>query len=413
MTWHLLQISDVLDMEFGSALTERVPLIAWEPVRTFFPWLHRDAASAVEPVADPPLQVRRFPLLRGYARLPTIARVGPAISALLLRHTSDPAHSPLICTIPYFAPVAEHWPGPVIYWLTDLMESYNDVNAEAVHRLDERMCRAATLVCPNSRRLADYLIKQGHCPSSKIRILPNATRASNLLPEPPEEPSGLPEDIADLPRPVAGVIGNLAGNMDWLFLERLMKLSPGINWAFVGPTTMAIPDTAHSRARDRLMQMPNARFTGQKAYGALAGYARSFDIAVLPYRRVEPTYSGSSTRFYEHLAACRPMIATPGLEELTRKEPLLRLVETAEEAARVMAQLRSLDFVDGFAKLRWKESHDGTWQARAAFLEQELYACWSAGLRARKLNGSENGERQTAMRSGLPLHLSPDIISRG
>jgi glycosyltransferase involved in cell wall biosynthesis len=268
------------------------------------------------------------------------------------------------------------------------------------------------MVCPNSRRLADYLIKHGHCSSSKIRIVPNATRASNLLPEPPSEPGPLPDDIANLPRPIAGVIGNLAGNMDWLLIEQLVKLSPGMNWAFVGPTTMAIPDPVHSKARDRVMRLPNARFTGQKPYGALAAYARSFDVAVLPYRRCEPTYSGSSTRFYEHLAACRPMIATPGLEELTRKQPLLRLVETADEAAKAMAELRSVNFDDGLTSMRWKESQHGTWQARAAFVEHELYALGHAGLAARQPNGSHSEDKQHPDPSGAPPHLSMDAASR-
>src|ERR1035438_206201 len=77
-------------------------------------------------------------------------------------------------------------------------------------------------------------------------------------------------------------------------------------------------------------------FTGGKRYGDLQAYARSLDVAFLPYqRRKEPTYSGSSTRFYEHLAACRPMISTRGFEELLHKEPLLRLVDRADSGASI------------------------------------------------------------------------------
>jgi len=401
MIWHLLQISDVLDIEFGAALTERVPLLAWEPERTLLPRLRQAAATAVRQITDPPLQVRSFPLLRGYARFPwsAIARTGTTVSAHLLRQTPDPGNSPLICTVPYFAPVAERWPGPVIYWLTDRIESYGGANALAVRRLDDRMCRAATLVCPNSRRLAKYLTQDANCPPSKVRIVPNATRASNLLPSPPHAPSDLPNDIADLKRPIAGVIGNLAGNMDWLFLERLLQLTPELRWVFVGPTTMAIGDPVHSATRKRVSQMPNARFTEMKPYGALAGYARALDVAVLPYRRNEPTYSGSSTRFYEHLAACRPMIATRGLEELLHKEPLLRLVDSPDQAADALAGLQSVGFDDGLANLRWTESQNGTWQARAAFMEQELFALWRnhAADRDQDVAWPEQTERNVAL----------------
>ena len=145
------------------------------------------------------------------------------------------------------------------------------------------------------------------------------------------------------------------------------------------------------------MQLPNVRFTGPKPYGELAGYARAFDVAVLPYLRSEPTYSGSSTRFYEHLAACRPMVATPGLEELTRKVPLLRLIETAEQAAEAIADLEAIGFDDGLTTARWEESQNGTWQARAAQMQQELSAMWRPLAGART---SDPGHGRKHIRNG-------------
>lgn len=410
MTWHLLQISDVLDIEFGTALAERVPLLSWEPIRTLMPGVNPGMLSAVREITDPPLEIQRFPLMRGYARFPwsVLARTGAAVSARLLRKTADPANSPLICTIPYFAAVAERWPGPVIYWLTDLIESYGGADSTTVRRLDQRMCRAATLVCPNSQRLAQYLMDHAQCPEIKIRVLPNATRASNLLPSPPHGPAQLPEDIADLKRPIAGIIGNLAGNMDWVLLEELVGRCAGVNWAFIGPTSMAITDRVHSRAREHVMQLPNVRFAGPKPYGELAGYARAFDAAVLPYLRSEPTYSGSSTRFYEHLAACRPMVATAGLEELTRKVPLLRLIETAEQAAEAIADLEALGFDDGLTTARWEESQNGTWQARAAQMQEELSAMWRPLAGARTSDpGHVGGISKQPSASGPAFSGSP------
>lgn len=374
MSWNLLQVSDVLDIEFASALAERVPVTAWEPQRSYLPSPFRRSPAPDRHVPDPPLTIKRFPLLHGFARFPisAIARTGVTVSQHLLRHTESPKTSPLICTVPYFAPVAERWPGPVVYWLTDLIERYQGADPAAIHRLDRQMCRAATLVCPNSSRLAAYLIEHGACPPEKIRILPNATRATNLLAAPPSTPFPLPPDLADLPRPVAGIIGNLAGNMDWLFLEQLVRLQPDIHWAFIGPTSMPIEDRAHQAARERVMHLPNTRFTGRKPYGELAAYARAFDVAILPYRRCEPTYSGSSTRFYEHLAACRPMIATRGFEELLRKQPLLQLVDTAEEAAHCLSALQQQNFDDGLLATRWQQSQGATWQARAGEMVQAL-----------------------------------------
>ena len=394
--WHLLQVSDVLDTEFASALAEQVPVLAWEPQRSLLPSRIRPGQEEERlfynngrDQQEPPLRVRQLPLLRGFARMPIslFARTGPAVLARLLAQTPDPARSPLICTAPFFAPVAELWPGPVIYWLADLIAEYPSQDRKTVIRLDHRLCRAATLVCPNSLRLRQYLVDHAACDPGKIQVLPNATRASNLLPHAPKHRAPLPLSASHLKRPLAGVIGNLAGNMDWVLLERLIELTPWLSWIFVGPVHMEIEDPVARRAREAVMSHDRTDFVGRKPYGELASYARSFDVAVLPYKLCEPTYSGSSTRFYEHLAACRPMVATPGLEELVRKVPLLSLVDNAEEAADALNQLRATNFDDGLAEMRWNASRDGTWQVRARTVRQALAERWSAPVEAEALHG--------------------------
>ena len=108
---------------------------------------------------------------------------------------------------------------------------------------------------------------------------------------------------------------------------------------------MDISDDVQYQAREQLLHAGGrVRFTGSKPYRALQAYARSLDVAVLPYRRREPTYSGSSTRFYEHLAACRPMLATRGSEELLQKEPLLKLFNNSQELVSELKQLAAQGF---------------------------------------------------------------------
>ena len=372
--WQLLQVSDVLDLEFATALAELVPMIAWEPKRAFVPSRIRSGHEPERILPATKLRVRLLPLLRGFARFPisSFADIGTYITRRLLLQTAVPEQSPLICTTPYFAPVAERWPGPVIYWLTDLMAEYGGADRNQVRRLDRRLCQAATLVCPNSRRIQNYLIEHSGCDPAKIQIVPNATREANVLPHPAYNSGPVPPELAGIQTPIAGVIGNLAGNMDWVFLQDLIGRSPEFSWVFVGPTGMAIPDAEQRSAREAVMQHPRAHFVGKQPYGDLASFARAFDVAILPYKRCEPTYSGSSTRFYEHLAAGRPMVATRGLEELVRKEPLLYLVDDAENAAKVLANLRNANFEDGLLEARWLASIEGTWKARAQSVQSSL-----------------------------------------
>ena len=381
--WHVLQVSDVLDLELASALAESVEVIAWEPRRAMLPGLVRTGAederpSSLSDMLDPEtvFRVRALPLMRGFARAPFrwVARTGSTVTKRMLRQTPDPAASTLICTTPYFAEVAERWPGPVVYWLTDLIAEYGGADRDTVHALDRRMCRAATLVCPNSGRLARYLVDVAGCDSAKICITPNATRKANLLEAIPDGPAALPTRVEAIQRPVAGVIGNLAGNMDWPLLHARVQATPWLGWVFVGGTAMEIADPVDRKARAEVMEMENTEFVGRQPYGELAGYARSFDVAVLPYRRCEPTYSGSSTRFYEHLAACRPMLSTQGLEELTHKTEVLTLFDTAEQGLAALDRLRAQGFQDGLTDRMWNQSRDGTWSARAEAMQRGLRA---------------------------------------
>lgn len=378
--WHVLQMSDVLDLEFAMGLAEGGPVTLWEPQRSFLPhWpglpkdMQRTERSRTE---HPNLRTVRFPVLRGAARLPfsLLERMGPALLGRLLAQSPVPARSVLVCTTPYFAAVAEGWPGPVVYWLTDLMAAYEGIDPEVHRRLDRRLCRRAELVCPNSERIATYLREQAGCPENKIEVIPNANRACNTLPAPLWASEAPAPGMPAVAGPVAGIMGALGGNMDWVYMQRLQALTPWLRWVFVGPTELRVEEPAQRRARRSVLAHPGSTFTGPKPYRDLYRYARAFTVAVLPYSAREPTFSGSSTRFYEHLAACHPMLATPGVAELLQKQPLVRLAATAEEAACVLEAWRRAGFDDGQREARWQASRLGTWTERGRAMRAALAA---------------------------------------
>ena len=370
--WQVLDVGSIWMREFGSALSRQAKTAAWAPVMSRF-GVFSNWERTVE-VKEPPLRVREFPLQRGYSREPLrrLVRFESAMLERLERATEGaPERSPLICSTPFYAPVAERWPGPVVYYSTDLTAEYDSLKRGQVHGLDRRMCRVARSVCPNSARIAEYLVNEAGCEASKITIVPNATRESNVAAEALLEQGPLPEDVRDMARPIAGVIGELSGNMDWSVIADAMERTPELNWLFVGPTTRTIADREQNSGRERVMR-GRARFAGPKPYGELQAYARSFDVAVLPYRKKEPTYSGSSTRFYEHLSACRPMVATRGFAELMEKVPLLMLVDTGVEMAAALNELGAKGFRDGLERERWLASRTGTWEQRARTLRATL-----------------------------------------
>ncbi len=366
--WQILDVGSIWMKEFASALSQVEQVNAWAPefsnFALFSDWQRKEALT------HPPLTVFKFPLQRGYARplFRTLVPYERKLARRIRRHAVAPEESVLVCTTPFYAPVAELWPGPVVYYVTDLTVAYAGLKPRQVRSLDARMCRVAQVVCPNSKRIAAYLTSDAACDPAKVAIVPNATRASNVAEQPQYEPGPLPADVADLPRPIVGVLGDLSGNLNWVFVAEAMRQTEAMSWLFVGPTNREIDDPKQNAAREWAME--HGRFVGMKPYGELQTYARCVDAAVLPYLKREPTFSGSSTRFYEHLAAGRPMLATRGFAELLEKEPLLKLVNEPEELAACLRSLAAAGFRDGYEADRWEASKVGTWEERARLMRK-------------------------------------------
>lgn len=367
-------------VEFAAALTRIVPARCYSPrTSTFSGFMGKVQRKSL---ADPGLEFIELNTPRGsFSSAFGRTIVCNRLLKLLLDNCTEPKSSPLVCCLPHYARLAKQWPGPVIYYVTDKFADYEGLGfrGATVRALEAAICRHSTLVCPNSRRIADHLTEHAGCVEGQIVILPNAVRESNILPTPPASPVPLPRGIGPLQRPVAGVIGNLASNMDWVLLEEVVQQTPWLSWAFVGPFTMNIADPSHRSARQRLCEHGGrVVFCGPKPYSSLRDYALAFDVAILPYLRREPTFSGSSTRFYEHLAACRPMLATRGFEELLHKEPLLRLVDSAASMTAALEELRGQHFQDGREALRWRTSLKETWSERARLMLHALAAAFAA-----------------------------------
>jgi glycosyltransferase involved in cell wall biosynthesis len=372
--WHLLDARPIWVKEFAGALSRQVELQNWFPEISWTGYFKQTQRTSEH--LNPPLSLKHFSLQRGFAKWPLrlVIHEGKRIADRLRRETVNESNTVLVCVSPHYAEVAESWSGPVVYYMTDLYYAWGEDPA-FINYCDKRICQRANLVCPVSPRGREYLIDKANCSPEKIAISAMATRQSNVLAAPLLHPGKLPADIADLPRPIIGVIGNLARNTDWIFLNEAIARLPEYSWVFVGPTEMNVPDPAHRQIREELQARGGrVRFVGHKPYHELASYAQCVDLSLLPYRKIEPTYSGSSTRFYEHLAACRPMYATDGFAELLTKEPLVHLVFDVESFVNQVKVLAEKGFVDGVEMDRWNASHNETWEARATAMVRDIKA---------------------------------------
>jgi hypothetical protein len=71
------------------------------------------------------------------------------------------------------------------------------------------------------------------------------------------EDAAAPSDIADLPKPILGVIGNLSGNMDWILIADFVDKVANASFVFVAPT-MVIRDPARRPVRQNVLARAGA-----------------------------------------------------------------------------------------------------------------------------------------------------------
>jgi hypothetical protein len=296
-----------------------------------------------------------------------LSRFGTSATTTLGSVTPNPEMSPLICTDVTFVGVAEQWKGPVVYW-----PSERSVHDRRSANEELRLCELATLVCPVSDLMAAYLVEHAECDPGKIATISSAASKTELLSSPLSAPADLPASLEHIQRPIAGIIGELAEEIDWIFLQQLVETTPFLSWVFVGPAIGKIASPKQRKARDVVRAHPKTVFLGALPHDEIARYAQSFDVGLLPYLRSDSLYMGSSDSFYTLLASTRPILATRGVEELIRKRPLIELVNDVEEARAVLERLRATNFDDGLGRLRWTSSQQNTWHDRAHTMRDAL-----------------------------------------
>jgi glycosyltransferase involved in cell wall biosynthesis len=119
----------------------------------------------------------------------------------------------------------------------------------------------------------------------------------------------VPDDIRALKKPIIGFFGLIADWVDLSLFRFLATSRP--EWTFV-----LIGKAATSLAP--VEGLPNVHLLGQKPYVSLPGYAKAFDVALLPFIVNELTLAANPLKLREYLAAGLPVVssALPEAEKL-------------------------------------------------------------------------------------------------
>lgn len=211
----------------------------------------------------------------------------------------------------------------LIYHCVDAIQAQPDMPAAEIDHWEKRLCRRADIVFVTSPQLLADL--QPYNP--RTVFYPNVADGRHFARAmDPAEP--VPAELAALPAPRLGFIGAVSAyKLDLAMLEQVARRHPEWSLVLVGPVGEGDPDTDITG----LERLPNVHLLGPRPYGALPGWLKGFDVALLPLRFNRYTQAMFPMKFFEYLAAGLPVVAT-AIDALRPFADLALLCEPTAEA---------------------------------------------------------------------------------
>lgn len=196
------------------------------------------------------------------------------------------------------------------------IDSYKKLVYHAVDDIKEQPGMPAQVIAKAEKILskrADIIFTTApHLQDTHSRINPNTHFFPNVADfdhfhKALDPATPIPEDMSKIPAPRIGFVGAISGyKVDFDLLAAIAKAKPDWSIVMIGEVGEGDPYTDISKLR----QFDNIHFLGGKSYSMLPAYLKGMDVAILPSLLNDYTRSMFPMKFFEYLAAGRPVVAT-------------------------------------------------------------------------------------------------------
>ena len=279
---------------------------------------------------------------------------------------------------PKFYPyIAGRWDGPIVYHVYDALSLTSGWN-EKLAQLEALLVERADLIIAVTEQMADLLPQRV---PEKTRILPNGADVVAFahgveLPCPP--------DLAAIPGPRIGYVGNVTPKVDLALVADLAKRHPKWQWVFVGRVLWGNDYVADGGLKCK--RLSNVHFLGEKPHNELPSYVGHMDVNIMCYRTDGNGWwkFGYPLKMHEYLAAGKPVVSAN--------------IESVRPFAKVMTLAGSV--------VEWEKAIDDALKGRGAgTLEDRRRIAWENSW-------DERVNRLDAWLTALQTRASSDKIHR-
>lgn len=226
-------------------------------------------------------------------------------------------------------------------------------SVEYARRCRRRNLEAADVVVAVTQDLVDKLLSA----EQPGYLLPNGTSAHHYA----DVPLTAPAPEVRLPRPIAGVIGQLNERLDLDALEAVGRT--GTSLLLVGPR---YEESAETRERlDALVALPHVQWIDRRPYERMPAFMAALDVGLTPYLANEFNRASHPLKTLEYLAAGLPVLSTDLPSARAFDSELVMLASTPDDFARLTLELVRLPRDDAIVARRQEFARQHSWAQRA------------------------------------------------